>query len=115
MKADFMRPVSGTLMVMLPGGEMWEATDEDLRKFGLAKWTQAYHHFDDHLTKVLAEAGLLNDRHDLTKAALNPLRYLAEVSACYPDLLTHPEMSSTNEDIVKIEEALIAAGLRDED
>jgi hypothetical protein len=114
MKANFDRPIEGTLHVVLTNGDSWEAGPDDLRKFGLVTAHEAYSIWDKHVTDVLSKASLL-ERGDLTRSAINPIRYMVEVAICYPDLLEHPEMSTTDEDLVTIESALRAAGYPEED
>lgn len=84
-EASYDRPIKARLWVHLETGESWEATDVDLGQFRLIGVNDAYMRFDDALTEVLTEAGLIDG--DLTDARLNPLRYLAETAICHPDLL----------------------------
>jgi hypothetical protein len=83
------RPIKATLHVHLENGESWEVTPLDLDKFNLVNRHEAYMVFDDVLTKVLTDAGLIGG--DITEARLNPLRYLVETAVVHPDLLGHPD------------------------
>jgi hypothetical protein len=103
--ADYDRPVKATLFVHLASGEKFPATAADLEKFGLIKALDAYARFDDALTKILDDAGMLPGG-DLTNAALNPLRYLVEMAVRMPKLLEHPDMASTFRNVVAIERLL---------
>jgi hypothetical protein len=101
-------PVKATLRVRLSNGREWDATDEDLRKFGLDSRLDCYMRFDDALRKTLFDAGLLGTRGDITESALNTVRYLAEIAINHPDLLDHPEHEGWRE-VVTIEQTLRAA------
>lgn len=79
MKTTYDRPVTGDLVVRLANGEQWEATPEDLERFGLIRALDAYALVDKKLCQALD--GLVDD---ITDAELNPLRYLVEVCLCYP-------------------------------
>lgn len=98
------RPVKATLLVRLDNGEEWEATPEDMAGFGYVDRLNAYGAFDDHLRNLLIREGLIERR--TTEARLNPLRYIAELAICYPDLLAHPDMAENNAEVVAIERAL---------
>lgn len=100
------RPVTAKLVVQLANGETFEPTAEDLAKFGLVRRLDAYMAFNDHLAKVLIQAGLLDREKDTTEARVNPLRYIAEVAINYADLLAHPDMERVNARIVAIEKTL---------
>lgn len=104
----YAEPVEATLRVRLTNGREWDATDEDLRKFGLDSRLDCYMRFDDALRRVLADAGLLDDGDEVTDSALNVVRYLAEISINHPDLLDHPEHEGWK-DVVGAERALRAA------
>jgi hypothetical protein len=103
--ATYTEPVKATLRVRLANGREWDATDEDLRKFGLDSRLDCYMRFDDALRKTLHDAGLLGTRGDITDAALNAVRYLAEIAIGHPDLLNHPEHEGWK-DVVAIEKTL---------
>lgn len=105
MTATYERPIEATLHVHLATGEQLPATEEDLARFGLVKRLDANVAFDDLLTKTLTEGGVLPSG-DLTRAALNPLRYLVEMVLCHPRLLEHPDMRETFDEIVQIERTL---------
>jgi hypothetical protein len=98
------RPATATLHVKLENGETWEATPEDLDKFGYVKRLDAYMAFNDHLQEALSSAGLI--QRDLTSAWINPVRYIAELAICHPDLLSHSEVAETDARIVEIERHL---------
>ena len=100
------RPVEATLQVKLADGSTWDATPEDLDRFGYVKRLDAYLAFDDHLSQVLKAAGLI--RGDITEARLNPLRYIVELAICHPSLLAHREVADDNARIVEIERHLQA-------
>ena len=102
--ATFDRPVPATLHVHLANGEQFEASAEDLARFGLVPRREIYRRFQDHLLGVLQAADAQLD--GLTATALNPLRYLVELAVSAPDLLTHPETAATDADVVVIERAL---------
>mgnify|MGYP001615901251 CR=1 FL=1 len=100
------RPVNAELCVKLSNGETWKATPEDLAKFGYVSRLDAYAAFDDHLRKLLGEAGLI--QLEITEARLNPLRYLVELAINHPHLLGHREVTETNTEVVEIERSLQA-------
>jgi hypothetical protein len=100
------RPTGATLHVKLDNGETWEATPEDLERFGYGRRLDAYAIFDDYVSKALLDAGLI--RRDITDAKINPLRYIVELAICRPELLSHPEVTKTTADIVAIERHLQA-------
>lgn len=107
------RPVPAKLLVVrLGNGDEWEAGPDDWSKFGLVRALDAYAAFERHVRTVLTDAGLL--KGDLTKAQINPLRYIVELAINYPELLAHPEMVDTDLDLVAIERALAAAAERGE-
>lgn len=103
--AEYSRPIKATLHVHLATGESWEATPEDLAKFGLDKVHDAYFRFDQALGKLLGDAGLI-ERRDVTRARLNIVRYLAETAIVMPDLLDHPDHVEDWARIVEIERIL---------
>lgn len=111
MSTTYDRPTPATLHVKLKNGETWEATADDLEKFGYVKRLDAYITFSRHLAKVLFDAGLIEREKDLTRTQLNPLRYIAELAICHPALLDHPENAETDAQIVAIERALRTAGV----
>lgn len=98
------RPAAATLHVKLENGETWEATPEDLDKFGYVKRLDAYLLFDDHISEALRAASLIGK--DITDARINPLRYIVELAICHPQLLTHPEVAETTARVVEIERHL---------
>lgn len=100
------QPVEATLQVALANGKTWEATAEDMKRFGYVSRSDAYLAFDDHLRDLLHGAGLI--RRDVTDARINPIRYIAEVAINYPDLLAHRDMEEVNARIVEIERHLQA-------
>lgn len=100
------QPVEATLQVKLANGSAWDATAEDMERFGYVKRLDAYVAFDDHLSKVLLDAGLI--RREITEARINALRFIAELAICHPDLLAHPETRETDAEIVEIERHLQA-------
>jgi hypothetical protein len=100
------QPVEATLQVKLANGKAWEASAEDMERFGYVKRLDAYMSFQRHLTKVLLDAGLI--RRELTEARVNPIRYIAELAINCPDLLDHPETAETDAEIVAIERHLQA-------
>lgn len=104
MAVTYDRPVEATLIVRLANGDEWKAKDEDLERFGYAQRLGAYIAFQRHLTRILTDAGLIAG--DLTKARLNPLRYLAELAIMHPELLEHPETAETDAEVVEIERTL---------
>lgn len=75
------RPVEATLHVHLANGETWEATPEDLMRFGLTSKLDAYARVRDLLATALPW------RADLTGSPLNAVRHLAETAIVYPDLI----------------------------
>jgi hypothetical protein len=95
------RPVAAKLLVRLETGEEWLATAEDLAKFGYANRIDAYIRWDNHLTGLLADAGLI--RKDLTTARLNPLRYLVELALSGAVPLDDPDLADVNQRTVEIE------------
>lgn len=107
----YSRPVEAKLYVHLANGEKFEATKDDLANFGYVDRLDTYIRFSDHLAQALVAAGLIERHKHLTRAKLNPLRYLAETAICHPELLTHPEFAETDADIVAIEQALRAANV----
>lgn len=89
-EASYDRPVPATLHVHLDNGEQWPVTAAELQRFGLVNSLDAYMRFDDALSKVLRDAGLIGP--DVTDAQLNPIRYLVETAIHNPHLpLSHPE------------------------
>lgn len=101
---SYQRPVKATLIVRLENGEEWPAEEKDLKEFGLERWGAVYHRFDTYMRTTLTKAGLIDG--DITDAHLNSLRYLVEVAANYPDLLTHPEMEPYHQALVRVERSL---------
>lgn len=100
------RPVKAKLMVSLnDGDEMWEATAEDLAKFGLFYGYDAYKVWHDWMVDLLDKGGLLPDR-DLTDAMINPIRYTVELAMTYPELLYHPDQTDIRSRIRAIESLL---------
>lgn len=92
------RPVKATLIVRLnnEAREEWEATPDDLAKFGYINKQDAYFLFRKHYADALVNAGLSGDDapngyRDVAYAETSPLRYLVETALLMPDLLTHPE------------------------
>jgi hypothetical protein len=101
--SEYQRPVKATLHVHLENGEQWEVGPDDLAKFNLVDRHTAYMTFDDVLSHVLREAGLIG--RDVTDARLNPLRYLVETAIAHPDLLDHPEHEGWRE-VAELERTL---------
>lgn len=100
------RPVEAKLFVVLDNGEKFEAKKEDLKKFGYVKSLDAYMNFNNHIDKILRNAGLIEDGEDLTSTMINPLRYIAELSCVMPELLNHPEHEDVHEAIIQLEKTL---------
>lgn len=109
------RPQEAKLHVHLENGETFEASKEDLQKFGYVDRYVAYRSFANRLDTILREAGLLDSYDALTSAKLNPLRYLAELAIIMPDLLEHPETAENDEAIVELEKTLRKETPKDED
>lgn len=104
MPTTYDEPVEAELYVHLKTGRKWKATPEDLVKFDLDNRHETYWRFDRRLIQILAAAGLIE--RDVTEAHINPLRYLAEMATCMPNLLDHPEMAENDAAIVAIERTL---------
>lgn len=92
------RPVKATLIIRLnnAAGEEWEATPEDLAKFGYINSRDTYALFRKHYANALHAAGLSGDGapdgyRDVSYAETRPLRYLIETALIMPELLDHPE------------------------
>lgn len=102
------RPVEAKLHVHLANGDSWEARGEDLERFGLVKRLEAYSTFARQLGEALECSDLLPDG-DLTSAQLNPVRYLAELAICFPDLLSHPDTAGTVAQIIDLERRLLSS------
>lgn len=79
------RPIQARLQVHLENGESWEATPEDLEKFGYADHRGTYARFANALWDVLHARDLID--RDITEAMLNPVRYLVEAVVAYPETL----------------------------
>lgn len=103
LEAIYQRPVKGTLHVHLDNGESFPATDADLVQFKLVTEREAYMRFSRALRDALRTHGLL-DNDDLTAAALNPIRALAETAIMYPDLLDNDD----RRDVAAIERSIRA-------
>lgn len=102
-------PVQATLVVRLDNGKEWEAKSEDFVKFGLVDGREAYWRFCDKLSRALCQYSGLTEG-DLINAAVNPIRYLAEVIFCYPpEFAEGPEMVETYAEIGQIERVLQAS------
>jgi hypothetical protein len=106
------QPVEASLQVKLANGKTWEATAEDMKRFGYVSRSDAYLAFDDHLRELLHGAGLIG--REVTDAWINPIRYIAEVAINYPELLAHRDMADVNARIVEIERHLQATLLEEE-
>lgn len=106
------QPVEATLQVKLANGKSWDATPEDMKRFGYVSRCDAYMAFDDHLRELLYGAGLID--REVTDAWINPVRYVAEVAINYPELLAHRDMADVNARIVEIERHLQATLPEDE-
>jgi hypothetical protein len=104
----FDRPVEAKLHVQLANGDSWEAREEDLERFGLVKLLDAYSSFAQQLSEAL-ECSALLPTGDLTSAQLNPVRYLAELAICFPDLLSHSDTAGTMAQIIDIEWRLLSS------
>jgi hypothetical protein len=111
----YQEPVAATLHVHLANGRTWEATPQDLAKFGLAKPLDGYIRFHDRLAAALREAGLIERDKQLTDSHLNTVRYLAEMAICMPELLDHPENVAEWPRIAMIEQACRDAATADPD
>lgn len=69
--ATFQLPTKATLRVVPEVGEPWDATAEDLRRFGLTQKSAAYARFHDWFCETLGIK-------DATGASLNVIRYAVE-------------------------------------
>lgn len=83
LSARYERPVPAMLVVRLENGEEWEATTEDLARFGAGVRLDLYSRTSDLLVEALGlEAGT-----DLTRAdehhGANLVRYLVECALMY--------------------------------
>lgn len=106
MNVTYDRPVGAALHVHLTNGETWEATDQDLVKFGLVNQLDAYMRFRDRLAGILRDAGLIDRAMQLTGCELNPLRHLAELAIAMPDLLDHPDNTESWQEVADLERRL---------
>lgn len=111
MEATYDRPAKAMLVVRLENGEEWEATDDDLTRFGLCQRGEAYSLFSRTLHAALQRENLLPTGR-LTDAYLNPIRYLVEVAVCYPHLIRHPEHEDWKS-VADLERALVDWRRRD--
>jgi len=91
MNASYDRPVTATLIVRTEHGEEWEASAEDLRKFGAVPADTVYHRFVDWVDQALATAGV---NMSVNESPLNPLRYALECAAYYDHL---PDQETADE------------------
>jgi hypothetical protein len=98
------RPVEAKLVVRLANGEEWEATADDLAKFGYAERYASHYRFRLALIRILESAGLTPD-------AISPIRYLSEVATGTPELLDHDDFAATRAETVAIETLLRRAGV----
>ncbi len=100
------RPVKAKVRVDLDNDEdPWEATPQDLAKFGLFYGYDAYMIWHDWIVDLLDKGGLLPDR-DLTEAMINAIRYTVELAMTYPELLQHPDQEGIRSQIRMIETIL---------
>lgn len=74
----FDRPVKGKLVVLLDNGDKWDATDEDLARFGLAKKHDLYMRAHDMWLEALG----VEDSDELPDVA-NCVRYVMECAIVY--------------------------------
>lgn len=80
--ASFNRPTEGRLWVRCDNGDEWEATDDDLAKFGLARRLDLYR----RASALLVEGLRLEPGYDLTdegESGANAVRYLIECALMY--------------------------------
>lgn len=69
--ASYERPVEARLVVVAANGEKWDATADDMKRFGFIRPGDAYMRFHDWLCKVL-------DLERTTDSALSVIRYAVE-------------------------------------
>lgn len=104
-EAVYQRPVKARLAVLLPDGEMWDATAADVAKFGLVDGYEGYIVWEKWFRALLTDAGLLPEGA-IVDAMLNAVRYSVECAFHYPDLLDHPDNQELWSRIVRIERFL---------
>jgi hypothetical protein len=75
--ATYSRPVKAKLIVRTEHDEEWEATPEDLLKFGYAKKMDMYISTCDMLTQALGPEG------DIELSPANDVRYMIECALMY--------------------------------
>lgn len=100
----YMRPVNANLHVHLDNGETFEASADDLSKFGYVRKGDVYTTWETRFREAIGE--------DVTDSPLNPLRYILEISIYHPDLFkTHAdEMQVPLDQIAAIHKFLIEHG-----
>lgn len=116
--AKYERPVPATLVVRLETGEEWEATAEDLARFGAAVKLDLYSRFSDLLVEALGlEPGTDLTRDDAHHGA-NLVRYLVECAVVFdhsPWANEHGQPWPEDDDSENFREVLQSYLLRDPD
>ena len=98
----FDQPVKAKLVIELENGVKLEPTPENIRKFGYVNASETYGIFRKHVSKVLWDAGVLEEGEDLTDNPITSLRYIFELACMYPSLLEDNGIEEVNERIVAL-------------
>ena len=101
------RPVEAKLVVRATATEEeWNATHDDLRKFGYRLSHDAYRAWSQFVQDALIEHGL--EAGDLVKTKLNTIRYVFELASSIPEILDErtEEMDELRAEVAQIERIL---------
>lgn len=109
----YLRETTAKLIVRVEGGEEWDATDDDIRKFGRDIIEKGFYDFRDAVQQILGDNGLdLGHKDD--NAILDPIVELAATIIYHGfDWRTH--LSTRDKRVIAaLEHALRAMFARDE-
>lgn len=102
------RPVPATLQVRLGNGDTFEASPEDLKKFGYLKRDDVFSDMYHRLIDMFVEAGLMGegDRRDMTDLEISPLYNFFSYVLNHPTLIDHWENEGMPVEITNLERRL---------
>lgn len=101
------RPVEAKLHVHLANGETFEATEEDLKRFGYVDSQATFSLMYHRLISTFQEAGLIDHNYsDVSNFHIAPLITFFTNALRYPDLLDHWENEAMYVEMANVERRL---------
>lgn len=111
----YSREINAKLHVHLENGETFEATPQDLTKFGYVSRSKAHSMVYDRLLSIMQDAELFDSDNyrDISDLEIAPIYSLVTTILMYPHLINHEDNKATFARIAEIERILRESEIED--